>query len=220
MAQPKRLLRRRFLAVGVPGLAVLGAVMGVSFLGDTGTTSVSVSPSSSSSFVYSVTSSGLTPSGPTAVTSLEYTSSPSTAGTLPSWTPTPDTAGSVTTAGDVALVDATSSALVVNIYITNLASLQSAYSSFAFPVEIYSSTCSSSTCTWALDTNLTPESSGQPTVFITNTEGQLSFSLPLTSPGSYYDITLGPANTGSYYTLSSVSSSNDSPSFYVTAQAV
>ena len=207
VARPKRALQRHFLAVGVAGLALLGSAMGVSFLGDTGTTSVSITPSSASSFVYAVTGANTTsPPLPTAVTALEY-------GAVPSWTPTPDSAGSVTTAGDVALVDATLSTVVVNIYITNLATLQSAYSSFALPVEIYSGTCSGSpsACTWTLDSTLTAANS----VYITNTEGQLSFNLP---SGDYYDITIPTG--GSFYTLSSVSSTNDSPSFYVTGQAV
>lgn len=217
---PSRKRRKRFLAVGVAGLAVLAAALGISFAGDTGTASISVS-SASNSFVYPVANSA---SLPAAVDSLKYTGpsaidapgSTITTATLPSWVPSANTAGSVTTAGDLAVIDATLSgianAVTVNVYITNLAALQLDYSSFALPFNVYR--CQSSCTTTGAWTQASAVVASPPT-YLTSTEGFVSFSLP---KAYYYVIAIDTG--GSLYTISTTASGGSlSPSFYFTSQS-
>lgn len=222
--------RRRFLFGSVAALAALAVSMGVSFLSDTGTATLTLSTPASDSFVYSVAASGSVPSGFSG--GLRYGSTVSgsafSAVTTPSWTPSPSTAGSVTTPGDLALIDATGTTMpnggnvLVSIYITNLSTLASGYSSYAFPIEIFqcktSCAASSDTTTgdsgnWTNVTSATPLSSGNPTVFLTSNAGFVTFSLPY---DYYYDVTIPKG--GAFYTLSGVTSSNATPTYYITAQ--
>ncbi len=206
--------RRRYLAVTIPGLAVLAVAMGVSFLGNTGTTSASVN-AASSNFVFPVANSN---SVPAAVDKLKYTGSGGingshviTAAVFPTWSPTAQSAGSVTTAGDVALIDGTiaSNGITVSMYVTNLAGLQQDYNSLALPVNIYESTCSSG-CTWAQSSAVI----ASPPTYLTATTGYLVFNLPA---GKYYDIALDTG--GSFYCTSTSTSGTAtlSPSYYFTA---
>ena len=205
--------RQRFLAVSVAGLAVLGASLGVSFLGNTGTITPTVS-GSSPSFVYPVSSGASLPS---AVNSLEYTLAAQISGAkisgtaaTPTWSPTAQSAGSVPNGGDLALIDATgaTNGVTVSLYITNLAGLQQDYSSLALPVNVYQSACTSGTCSWA-------QASGVSTTYLTATSGFLTFNLPT---GYYYDITIEKG--GSYYCTSTSNSGTATlaPSYYFTAQ--
>ena len=210
--------RKRFLAVSVAGLAVLAAALGVSFLGSTGTTTVGVT-AANSNFIFPVFNNAPMPAGTNFVSSLKYTTSgisassaSSTLGTavLPSWSPVLNTAGSVTTAGDLAVVDATtaSNGIIVNVYVTNLAGLQQDYSSYALPFNVYQSPCTAGSCTWT-------QASGISLTYLTNSEGFLSFSLP---KGNYYDITMDTG--GSFFTsgTSTTAPASLSPSYYFTAQ--
>jgi len=214
-ANPVRKRRRRFLAVAVAGLAVLGASLGVSFLGDTGSASLSVS-GGSSNFVYAV-SNGATM--PAAVDKLKYTPATNivshaiTTATSPSWTPVAGSAGAVTTAGDLGLIDATTvaNAIILNVYVTNLAALQQDYSSYSLPINVYSSTCPSNVCTWAQDSAVLATA---PT-YLTNSSGVVTLKLPT---GKYYDITMDTG--GALYTISTTASGGSlSPSFYFVATA-
>lgn len=210
----RRFRQRRFLLVTIPGLAILAAAMGVSFLGNTGTTSAAVS-GSAPDFVYPVAASESLPS---AVDALKYT--PSTdissqtisSAVTPSWAPTAQSAGSVTTAGDLALIDGTQAAngVTVTLYVTNLAGLQQDYSSLALPVNIYESPCTSGSCTWSQSSVI-----ASPPSYLTATGGFLVFNLPA---GKYYDITLDTG--GSFYctSTSTTGSATLSPSYYFTAQ--
>ena len=216
VAVRKHVRQRRFLAVTIPGLAVLAVAMGVSFLGNTGTTSATVN-AASSNFVFPVANGNSVPS---AVNKLKYTgtggisSSAFTSSVVtPSWSPTAQSAGSVTTAGDLALIDGTiaSNGVTVSVYVTNLAGLQQDYNSLALPVNIYESPCTSGSCTWS-------QSSGviaSPPTYLTATSGYLVFNLPA---GKYYDIALDTG--GSFYCTSTSTSGTAtlSPSYYFTAQ--
>jgi hypothetical protein len=207
--------QRRFLLVMIPGLAVLAVAMGVSFLGNTGTTSAAVS-ASSSNFIFPVAATNHLPS---AVDGLQYTPaaniSTATINTAvtPSWAPTAQSAGSVTTAGDLALIDATiaSNGLTVSVYVTNLPGLQQDYSSLALPVNIYESPCTSGSCTWTQASSVIVS----PPTYLTATSGFLTFNLPA---GKYYDITIDTG--GSYYCTSTSTSGTATlaPQFYFTAQ--
>lgn len=213
-----RVRRKRFLALGAAGLAVLGVSLGVSFAGDTGTTSLSVS-GGNSSFVFPVANGNAVPA---AVTSLKYTQASGinashvfTAAVTPSWQPVAGSAGSVTTAGDLALIDATTvaNAVVLNMYVTNLSALQQDYSSYALPINVYSSTCPSNVCTWTADTTVIPAANAP--LYLTNSAGVVTLKLPT---GKYYSIAMDTG--GAFYTISTTASGGAlSPSFYFVATA-
>lgn len=225
--------RRRFLIVSIAALAVLAAALGVSFAGPTGLTDVTVT-SASNNFVFPVATSATAPSGLGALASTVYTTALKNTGTTgfssttgffaasnvvtPSWAPVAGSAGSVTTAGDLAVLDARSAtlganftALRVTVFITNLAALQASYSSFAFPLNVYQCTrpCDG-TNVWSLATGY----SATAPVFITSTDGYVSFSLPAATD-RFYDIAMDVG--GSFYTIAT--SGTLAPQFYFTAQA-
>jgi len=214
-ANPIGARRRRFLMVSIAGLAVLAASLGVSFAGDTGTTSLAVS-GGSSNFVFPVANGNALPA---AVTSLKYTSAVNTTthtittAVTPTWAPIAGSAGSVTTAGDLGLIDATTvaNAIILNLYITNLAALQQDYSSYSLPINVYSSTCPSNVCTWAQDSTVL----ASPPTYLTNSAGVVTLKLPT---GKYYDIAMDTG--GAFYTISTTASGGAlSPSFYFVATA-
>lgn len=217
--------RRRFLLVSIPALAVLAAALGVSFAENSGTSTISVA-ASSTSFVFPVVDG--TAGIPAAVTTLRYTPAAGisaakvfTASVVkPAWTPAAGSAGEVTTAGDLALIDATAAtlgtatALTVDMFVTNLAGLQQAYSSWAFPVRVHKCAAPvppATTCTvW-------PEVGNEviavrPT-YLMNTDGFLQFRLPV---GFYYDIVFDTG--GSFYTISTATAANLNPQFFFAAQ--
>ncbi len=215
--------RRRFLLVSIPALAVLAAALGVSFAENSGTSTISVA-ASSTNFVFPVASG--TAGVPAAVTTLRYTPAAGivtnafTASVVkPAWTPAAGSAGEVTTAGDIALIDATAAtlgtatALTVDLFVTNLAGLQQAYSSWAFAVRVHkcASLCNAANATvW-------PEVGNEviavrPT-YLMNTDGFLQFRLPV---GFYYDIVFDTG--GSFYTISTATPANLNPQFFFAAQ--
>lgn len=135
--------RRRFLFLSVAALALLGAGLGVSFTADTGVTSLTTisGATTTGNFVYAASYGGAT-TFPAAVSSGPWKVSATTTPTSPAWSPVANQAGSVTTAGDVAFVDASSattssSYLLVTVYITNLSALSQAYGSYAWPIRVY-----------------------------------------------------------------------------------
>ena len=210
-------LRRRVLVLSIAMLAVLASTMTVSSLANTGTLTAAVT-GSAPSFVYTVAANTTLPA---AVTSLEYTPAADitsahviNTAVLPSWSPSAQSAGSVTTAGDIALIDGTvaSNGVAVSLYITNLAGLQQDYSSFALPLDIYSSPCTAgAACVWTQASTIITA----PPTYLTSTTGFVEFNLP---HGSYYDIALDVG--GSYFCTSTSTSGTAAlaPAFYVTAQ--
>jgi hypothetical protein len=204
--------KRRFLLITIPGLAVVAVAMGVSFLGNTGTTSASVS-SASANFVFPVANTNSLPAG---VDKLKYTTSVTshTIGTAvtPSWAPVAQSAGSVTTAGDLALIDGTiaSNGVTVSLYVTNLAGLQQDYSSMALPVNVYESPCTAGSCTWTQSSVV-----ANPPTYLTATSGFLTFNLPA---GKYYDITIDAGGSLYCTSTSTANGATLSPSYYFTAQ--
>lgn len=131
------------------------------------------------------------------------------------------TPAQVSTAGDLALIDATSTSVAVSMYVTNLATMRTDYLSFELPVVVYKAQCGTATgdttggvCStlssaWAITSTLTPTpTTGTP---ITTTTGLLSFHM---TSGFFYDITvrkggfLSKSGTGTYA----------APKFYFTAQ--
>ncbi|MHB1087995.1 MAG: hypothetical protein ACYC19_04425 [Acidimicrobiales bacterium] len=229
--------RRRGLIAAAASISLVAASMGTAFLATTGTTTANVVASTASSnFLYPV---GSSTSFPAAPSSLEYLSTATNA-KLPSWSPNANSAGSVTTAGDLALVDATSAAngVILTTFVTNLAALQQDYSSFALPVNVYylaqglaaggapvtSTTVSASgclttpaTCSWQ-PANATAHSGFNvlsSATYLTSNAGAISVTLPA---GAYYDIAMDAG--GSFYCTATTSSGTAAlaPAFYFTAQ--
>jgi hypothetical protein len=226
--------RRRFLIVSVAALAVLGAAMGVSFLGDTGTQSLSVSAAAGSgNFVFSVETGGVAgvgsalPANLTGTAALpggsavSQTTSPHVSTAVkPSWTAALG-AGSVTITGDMAVIDATASGgaatlpdsshkLLVTVYVSNLDQFGADYSSYALPINVYKSVAGAS---WAdAGASATPN-----TVFITNLGGQVSFTL---NPGFMYAIYMPTG--GSWFNVNTTNDGthNLAPSFFLSAQVI
>lgn len=227
--------RKRFLVVSAAGLAVLGPILGISFLGDTGTATATIASATNfSNLVYPVGTGSSMPAGlGTAAVLADGTTVTSGAvgtPTLPSWAPAANSSGQVTTPGDLALVNTVglTGSVILNVYITNVPALQVDYSSFALPVTVFS--CASS-CTavgsWSMVSNSTvPGANG---TYLTNTDPEISLNLPAGS--LYYDVTIGgtPSGTspvgpslagGSYYCIStSATGGSLAPSFYFSTQA-
>lgn len=216
--------------VSVAGLAVLGPILGISFLGDTGTATATISSATNfSNLVYPVGTSSAMPTGlGTAVLADGTTVASSAVGTptLPSWAPAANSSGQVTTPGDLSVVNTVglTGSVILNIYITNVSALQIDYSSFALPVTVYScaSTCTSEAA-WAMVSNSTvPGANG---TYLTNTDPEISLNLPAGT--LYYDVTIGSsANNGpsvaggSYYCISTTATGGSlAPSFYFSTQA-
>lgn len=203
--------------VSIAGLAVLAASLGVSFAADSGTASLSVT-GGSNNFIYPVANGNAVPSG---VTALKYTGTAGIASNLftasaalPGWTPVAGSAGSVTTVGDLAVVNATTvaNAIILNVYVTNLSALQQDYSSYSLPINVYScaSTCTS-TGAWNQDATVI----ASPPTYLTNSAGVVTLRLPT---GKYYDIAMDTG--GALYCISTTASGGAlSPSFYFVATA-
>ena len=150
----------------------------------------------------------------TAINGVKQSTHTITVATLPGWSPTVGTVGSVTTGGDIALVDTagTSTNTSVSNIITNPAMLLADYTSFALPVTVYSSSRADSACAWSPYAQESPSS----TNYLTSTSGFLTFTL---APGKYYDVTIG---TGGSYFCDSTAESNVAslaPTFYLSANA-
>lgn len=214
--------RRRFLMLGVATLAVLGTVLGISFTADTGTTSVTVtSGSGAGKLVYPISgASGSTV--PTALNTghLKYSTATISGGltgtnVVPTWSAAAGVPGSVTTAGDLSVIDGTTTSsggaanIQLTVYVTNLGALGGDYTSWAWPLNVYKSTDSGANWNLVTATN----------VFITHTLGFVSYTLP-TGSGFYYDVTMETG--GSFYCVATTSDSTHSlsPEFYFTAQPV
>ena len=147
----------------------------------------------------------------------------------PAWSPIPESAGSVTTPGDLALIDANhANGLHLSVFVTNLSQLQRDYSSFALPVGVYylgttpspgaspyrgSSACNIGTCSWQLANGAGSAPDVSSTLsYLTSDTGMVSFNLP---PG-YYDVTLQAG--GSFYCTTTAAGAL-SPSFFISAKS-
>lgn len=96
----------------------------------------------------------------------------------PNWHVSPDESAAVTTAGDLALVDAEGAASVtVTLYVTNLPAL--GYRSFALPVAVWESDRPATRASW----HAAPVMAS----FLSDIRGRVSFTLP---GGRFYDITI------------------------------
>jgi hypothetical protein len=242
--------RRRFALVAVAGLGALAVALGFSFTADTGTTTVNVTAGSTSKLVFTQTADLPTTQKLTfrVASIVDVDTGNDRTPAAPDWQPVAGSAGSVTTKGDLALIDARAASaggasnLTVTVYVTNLPALQKAYSSFAFPIRLYqgqfddngtSGTIGDDTMSWATSGTLVSASAS---TYLTGTGGFLSFSLPTEGndvAGNVVAVQLGedgtssPAATtgdgGSFYTVctdtsGACSGGSLNPVFFVTAQ--
>lgn len=219
-------MRKRFLVVSVAALAVLGTSLGVSFTADTGVTQVTAANTGGAlPLVWSAgygTAGGL----PTAVTGAgtagwKYgTGTPSTPGT-PGWpTVVAGQAGSVSSSGDVAMIDATDTTanyLLVTVYITNMKELALTYNSYSLPIRVYAPTSfASGSVTWSGTAATDANSINTGNTYLTNNQGYETFKLA-TGTGKYYAITLDAG--GAYYPYQTgAANAATTPAFYITAQ--
>jgi len=222
-------LRRKFLLVSVAALAVLGASMGVSFTADTGVTQITAASTGGAlPLVWSATygTAGGLPTAVTGVATAGWKYGTSGTGlqsvpTVPGWpVVVAGQAGSVSSAGDIAVIDATDTSatyLLVTIYVTNMRPLALTYNSYSLPIRIYGSTAfSSGAITWSATPVVDSNGIDLATTYLTNTQGFETFKLP-TGAGKYYAITLDAG--GSYYPYQTgASGSATTPALYITAQ--
>lgn len=129
-------------------------------------------------------------------------------------------AGSISTSGDIAVVDATdisASYLIVTVYITNMKQLALTYNSYCLPIRIYSAaTFSGGAIAWGASPVVDSNSINTANTYLTNTQGFESFKLA-TGAGKYYAITLDAG--GTYYPYQTgATGSATTPALYITAQ--
>lgn len=149
----------------------------------------------------------------------------------PGWTPTVNATGSVTYAGDVAMVDAGkgSGGVLVTVALTNTAALSAGYSYLNLPlaVQAWNGTAwvSAKDASGAYIGYSSAGGADNGVQYLGLTTGYLTFDLPASgNSNSVYSSTTSPAyyeviipQGGSFYTISSSSSSDLAPSFDVSA---
>ncbi len=222
-------IRKKFLVVSVSALTMLGASMGVSFTADTGVTQVTAALTGGALPLIWSANYGTAGGLPAAVTGAATAGwKYGTAGTgaqsvpvAPGWpVVVSNQAGSISSSGDIAVVDATdisATYLIVTIFITNMKPLALTYNSYALPVRIYAATAfSSGAITWNASAHTDSNGINIANTYLTNTQGYETFKLA-TGAGKYYAITLDAG--GSYYPYQTgVAGSATTPAFYITAQ--
>jgi hypothetical protein len=218
----RRTIRRRVIALGVAGVTIAGAQIGVSMLGDTGTVDASVTQNTSavSRHIYATSlPTGTLPSG-TVAPAVWATGS---AGVVRvAWSAAPSTTGTVTTAGDVAVIDArtdglpaTATGVSLTMYISNLNNFARNYSSFALPVGVYQWNGTA----WSQSSNTDFYSgANKNALYISDSDGSVTLNLPKAAGSAgYYEIVIDKTN-GFWQSNSSLPAPNDlGPSFYMTA---
>jgi hypothetical protein len=222
-------IRRKFLVVSLTALTILGASMGISFTADTGVTQITAANTGGALPLVWSASYGAPGGLPTAVTGAATAGwKYGTAGTGAQSVPTAPgwpvvvagQAGSVSSSGDLAVIDATdisATYLIVTIYITNMRPLALTYNSYSLPIRIYSASAfSSGAITWNSSAVVDNNGINIANTYLTNTQGFESFKLP-TGAGKYYAITLDAG--GAYYPYQTgAGGSATTPALYITAQ--
>lgn len=200
---------RRYVLIGaIAAGAILVASTSAAFLATNGTASASVSTTGSGNAGNVYDSSLPTATG--APTTWE--AGGATTPTAPGWSAAAGQVTQVTTAGDVAIVDASGAQTLITVALTNAAAMTGAYSYVNIPIEIYA--CkdgTATTCTWALDTNQTTTPQ-----YLTFSNASLTFDVNSAgASGVYYEVVVPTG--GSMYAYSTATSSDLSASWLVTA---
>ncbi len=221
--------RRRFLIVSVAALTVLGTSLGISFTADTGVTQVTAASTGGAlPLIWSPTygTAGGLPVAVTGVGTAGWKYGTTGTGTqsvptAPVWpTVVAGQSGSVTTAGDIATIDATdtsSNFLLLTVYVTNMKPMSLTYNSYSLPVRIYAATgFAAGSITWASTPATDSNSINIANTYLTNTQGYETFKLA-TGAGKYYAVTLDSG--GSFYPYQTgAAGAATTPAFYITAQ--
>ena len=221
--------RKRFLAVSMAGLLVAATSMGVSFTADSGVTQVTTAATGGALPLVWSASYGNAGNLPAAVTGTgaagwKYGTTGTGAQSVPTapvWpTVVAGQAGSVTTAGDIATIDATDTTatyLLVTIYITNMRALALTYNSYSLPFRIYNSTAViSGAISWSSSPTIDANGVNTANTYITNNSGYQTFKLA-TGAGKYYAVTLDSG--GAFYPFQTgASGAATTPALYITAQ--
>ena len=221
--------RKRFLVLSSAVLMVLGTSMGISFTADTGVTQITTASTGGSlPLVWSATY-GVAGGLPTAVTGVgtagwKYGTTGTglqSVSTAPVWpTVVAGQAGSVSTAGDIATIDATDTTanyLLITIYITNMRPMALTYNSYSLPFRIYGSTAfSAGAITWSASPISDANGINTANTYITNTSGYETFKLA-TGAGKYYAVTLDSGGAFYPYQTGAVGAAT-TPALYITAQ--
>lgn len=173
-------LRRRFTFAAVGTLAVLMAVLGVNFAGDSGTASPAITGSAGI-----VVTTPETPQG--------WAVSVGSAGSVPA-------PGATNSIASINPAGASSSKMLVSVYVTNLSDLAVNYSSWNFNLQLF-------------DSSATPAQIGD-TLVATSDSGVVSWVVTI-DPAKTYKVKL--AEGGSFYTIANGASGSLSPEFFVRA---
>jgi hypothetical protein len=202
--------RKKFVILAIAAVAVLSTVLGVSFTADTGTATATLDTSQlgAATLVYSQGTTLTTLEGDNVVWDHGNTAPKIAQVTV-------GQNGSVTTAGDIAFVDATTAGtpagghIDISAYVTNAAAFSAPYPTFSLPVELYCKAATAGsppTLTWSGATQV-----GGPT-YITDAQPSASWSV---APAANYFCEVTMETGGSFYTAAT---STVTPSIYVTAQ--
>lgn len=212
---PSRRARRYVLLGGLAAAALLVASTGAAFLAQNGNAGVSVTETGSTSAgsVYSAGTSSSPGSLPTGTSSFYVPTTwetGSTAPVSPAWSVTQGQPTTVTTAGDVAIVDGTGGETMITVALTDAAAMAGAYSYVNIPIEVYTCTASATGCSWSLDSSV-PES------YLTFSNAALTFDVPGGSE-VFYEIVVPTG--GSMYPYSIANSSDLGATFAVSASVL
>jgi hypothetical protein len=221
----RRTIRRRVIALGVAGVTIAGAQIGVSMLGDTGSVDAAVTPSNATGkHIYA---DALPSATGTWASGVANAIQPTNQLKRVAWSATPASTGFVSTAGDVAVIDATTESLptgahglTVSMFISNLAGFGQNYSSFALPVGVYQWKATSATAgTWTqyvgptgavnndFYTYTDTVSNGVTTrtyknsLFISDTDGLLTLNLPAVSKNGDNPNATTPSGATGFYEI-------------------
>jgi hypothetical protein len=214
---------RRQLAWGIAAVAAgLVVATGLAFLQTNGTATASVTTGNATGEVYTSNPTSVPTNFPTvwycglstgtaADTATTGCGTTATTGPDPAgWSPAASSTGSITTSGDLAIIDATNGPVMVTIALTNAADMSSDYSYFNMPIELASWTPGTST-SWT--TNVKDANSvGEQ--YLNLTDGYVTYDLP---QGDYYEVYVPTG--GSYYCVSTSTASGGSltPTFDIAA---
>jgi len=222
--------RKRFLVVSIAALTILGTSLGVSFTADTGVTQITAATTGGALPLVRMPTWGTSGGLPAAITGSgtagwKY----GTAGTgvqpsiptAPVWpTVVAGQPGSVTSSGDIAVIDATdtsSTYLLITIYVTNMKALSLTYNSYSLPIRVYAATAfGSGSVTWGASPATDSNGVNTASTYLTNTQGYETFKLA-TGVGKYYAVTLDSGGSFYPYQTGAVGAAT-TPAFYFTAQ--
>ncbi len=220
-ARGQRGMRRYAVLGSVAAGLILFAATSASFLATNGTATASVSSTGSGTAgdVYTPTcrtSSGTTTcTSPTItnITTLDWGATGTGTTTTPqeaAWSAAQGEVTSVTTAGDVAVVDATGGQTLITVTLTNAAAMTGAYTYVNIPIEIYKCALASGTCQMGVDSNQSEQ-------YLTFSDASLTFDVNSgDSTSEYYEVVVPTG--GSMYVYSTNTSSDLAADFLVTSQ--